>query len=168
MMRRNFLLSTGAMAATAIGGGLFFGSRAKSREAAFPVSLTPDEWRAKLTPEQFAVLREESTERPFTSPLNDNKQAGVYACAGCDTPAYSSANKYDSKTGWPSFWAPLSASAIGTRTDYALIYPRTEVHCATCGGHFGHIFDDGPAPTGKRHCLNGVALAFKPGATTAS
>ncbi|HDZ73091.1 MAG TPA: peptide-methionine (R)-S-oxide reductase [Aurantimonas coralicida] len=168
MMRRNFLLSTAAMAATAIGGGLFFGSRAKSREAAFSVSLTPDEWRAKLTPEQFAVLREESTERPFTSPLNDNKQAGVYACAGCDTPAYSSANKYDSKTGWPSFWAPLSASAIGTRTDYALIYPRTEVHCATCGGHFGHIFDDGPAPTGKRHCLNGVALAFKPGATTAS
>lgn len=168
MLRRNFLLSTAAMAAAAIGGGLLFGSRAESREEKFPVSLTPDEWRAKLTAEQFAVLREEATERPFTSPLNDNKAAGLYACAGCDTPVYSSEAKYDSGTGWPSFWAPLSASAIGTKTDYVLIYPRTEVHCATCGGHFGHIFDDGPPPTGKRHCLNGVALTFKPGATKAS
>ncbi|HEX2019437.1 MAG TPA: peptide-methionine (R)-S-oxide reductase MsrB [Aurantimonas sp.] len=166
MTRRNFLMSGAALATTAIGGGFLFRSYSvNAAEGQFPVSLTPEEWRERLTPQQFAVLREEATERPFSSELNDNKQSGLYACAGCDTPVYSSETKFDSGTGWPSFWAPLSDEAVATRTDYRLIYPRTEVHCATCGGHLGHIFDDGPAPTGKRHCLNGVALAFRPGAT---
>ena len=168
MRRRNFLASTAALAVTAIGGSLFFRAGAHAKDEIFPVTRTEEEWRKLLTPDQFAVLREEATERPFSSQLNDNKKSGLYACAGCDTPAYSSETKFDSGTGWPSFWAPLSDDVIGTREDFRLIYTRTEVHCATCGGHFGHIFDDGPAPTGKRHCLNGVALNFRPGPTTAS
>ncbi|MEF2550720.1 peptide-methionine (R)-S-oxide reductase MsrB [Aurantimonas sp. A2-1-M11] len=168
MRRRNFLAGTAALAVTAVGGSLFFRGGAHASDEAFPVTKTEDEWRKLLTPDQFAVLREEATERPFSSPLNENKASGLYACAGCDTPAYSSETKFESGTGWPSFWAPLSDDVIGTREDYRLIYTRTEVHCATCGGHFGHIFDDGPKPTGKRHCLNGVALNFRPGAATAS
>jgi len=168
MVRRDFLATSVAALAAAAGGGLFFRSRSVKAEESFPVSMTEDEWRKKLTPEQFAVLRKEATERPFTSVLNHNKKAGLYSCAGCDTPVYSSETKFDSGTGWPSFWAPLSASAVGTHTDYKLVFARTEVHCATCGGHLGHIFDDGPPPTGKRHCINGIALNFKPGATAAS
>ena len=166
MHRRNFLTTTAAAAVAAIGGGLALKTRAEAKS--YPVSMSDAEWKKRLTPDQFAVLRQEATERPFTSPLNDNHKAGLYACAGCDTPAYSSANKFESGTGWPSFWEPVSASAIATKSDRTLVFARTEVHCATCGGHFGHIFDDGPKPTGKRHCLNGVALKFTPGATTAS
>ncbi|MER0237592.1 peptide-methionine (R)-S-oxide reductase MsrB [Fulvimarina sp. MAC8] len=165
MPRRSFLASATALAGAAAA-GLFARSGANAAEEKFPVSLSTDEWRERLTQSQFAVLREEATETPFSSPLNKNKKEGLYACAGCDNPVYSSETKFESGTGWPSFWAPLSEKAIGTRTDYKLIYPRTEVHCARCGGHLGHVFNDGPKPTGKRHCLNGVALNFKPGPTS--
>ena len=140
-----------------------FGRRtpAIASEGTFEVMLSEDQWRSKLSPQQFAVLREEATERPFTSPLNDEKRKGMFHCAGCDLPAYSSETKYDSGTGWPSFWE-AEEGAIGTKEDRSLFSTRTEVHCRRCGGHFGHIFDDGPAPTGMRHCLNGVALSFKP------
>lgn len=128
----------------------------------FPVEMSEAEWRRKLTKGQFHILREAGTERSYTSPLLKEKRRGTFLCAGCSTPLYSSKTKYDSRTGWPSFWAPISSSAIGTSTDYKIGYPRTEVHCATCGGHLGHIFNDGPKPTGKRHCINGLALKFRP------
>ncbi|KQT83964.1 peptide-methionine (R)-S-oxide reductase MsrB [Aurantimonas sp. Leaf443] len=165
MMRRGFL-KTALAAVGALGAASFLQRRGEAAEGDFPVKLAPEAWKAKLSPDQYAVLREEATERPFSSALNENKQAGLYACAGCDNPVYSSATKFDSGTGWPSFYAPVSERAIGSTTDYKLIYPRTEVHCARCGGHLGHVFDDGPQPTGKRHCINGVALTFRPGATT--
>ena len=149
MARRNFLLSAAALAGTALAGTFFGRSKADASEGKFPVSLTEEEWREKLTANQFAVLRQEATEPPFSSQLNDNKKAGLYVCAGCDTAVYSSDAKFDSGTGWPSFWAPVKEGSVATRTDYALIYPRTEVHCATCGGHLGHIFNDGPKPTGQ-------------------
>jgi peptide-methionine (R)-S-oxide reductase len=162
MPRRTFLLSGVALLATAAAGGFgLFRSRGAGAAESFPVSFTDEEWKKRLSPEAYSVLRHEATERPFTSALNENKRQGVYHCAGCDTAVYSSAAKYDSGTGWPSFWQPVSAEVIGTRTDYVLVYPRTEVHCAACGGHFGHIFEDGPPPTGQRHCLNGVALRFE-------
>ncbi|HQU69993.1 MAG TPA: peptide-methionine (R)-S-oxide reductase MsrB [Albidovulum sp.] len=128
---------------------------------AFEVTKTEAEWRKLLTPAQYAVLREEDTERAFTSPLNDEHRTGTYACAGCDLPLYSSKAKYDSGTGWPSFWEPLP-NAVATKADWGLLGRRTEVHCRRCGGHLGHVFDDGPKPTGKRYCMNGVALVFRP------
>ena len=127
----------------------------------FEIVRTPEEWRKLLTPEQYAVLREEDTERPFTSPLNHEKRAGVFACAGCDLPLFASETKFDSGTGWPSFYAPLEG-AIGTSEDRSLFFTRTEVHCRRCGGHLGHVFEDGPPPTGLRYCMNGVALKFVP------
>lgn len=137
----------------------YFGTDATAADGEFEVTMSEAEWRAKLSKQQFAVLREEATERAFTSPLNDEHRAGIFHCAGCDLPAYSSEAKFDSGTGWPSFWQSLP-NAIGTKEDNSLFATRTEVHCRRCGGHFGHIFDDGPPPTGKRHCLNGVALNF--------
>ena len=128
----------------------------------FPVSRSEAEWRKRLTKAEFYVLREEGTERAFSSPLDKEKRAGTFACAGCGNAVYSSKHKYDSGTGWPSFWQPIRSGAVGTSTDYKIGVPRTEVHCARCGGHLGHIFNDGPRPTGKRHCINGVALDFKP------
>ena len=119
------------------------------------------EWRKRLSPKAYSVLRKEGTERAFTSPLNDEHRKGVFACAGCDLPLYSSDTKYESGTGWPSFWKPLP-NAIGTKEDNTLFSRRTEVHCRRCGGHLGHVFDDGPKPTGKRYCMNGVALKFIP------
>lgn len=128
-------------------------------EEVFPVTKTEDEWRKILTPEQFRVLRKHGTERPFSSPLEHEKREGTFHCAGCGAPLFSSAAKFDSGTGWPSFFDPL-AKAVGLRSDNSFFMKRTEVHCATCGGHLGHVFDDGPPPTGKRYCMNGVAMTF--------
>ncbi len=125
------------------------------------LSLGIEEWQQRLSPAQFHVLREEGTERPHSSPLNREKRAGIYACAGCGTALFSSEMKFDSGTGWPSFFTTLP-SVFATTTDYQLILPRTEYHCACCGGHHGHVFNDGPAPTGQRYCNNGVALTFRP------
>ncbi len=133
----------------------------------FEIEKTADEWRKQLTPAQYNILREHGTERPGTSPLNAEKRKGIFACAGCDLPLFSSDTKYESGTGWPSFWQPL-ANAVGTTSDRTLGMVRTEVHCRRCGGHLGHVFDDGPKPTGLRYCMNGVALTFKPGASSAS
>jgi peptide-methionine (R)-S-oxide reductase len=125
----------------------------------FEIAKTDAEWKKTLTPEQYRVLRQHGTERAGTSPLNKTYAAGEYRCAGCGLPLFSSETKYDSGTGWPSFSAPLD-NAVGSSTDYMLIYERTEIHCRRCGGHLGHVFDDGPSPTGKRYCMNGVALTF--------
>ncbi|BDA87040.1 peptide-methionine (R)-S-oxide reductase [Aureimonas sp. SA4125] len=162
MRRRQFLFTSMLTAASAGLAGLFFSHSARSAGGSFPVTRSDEEWRKILTPDQFSVLRQEGTERPFSSQLNDNKKSGLYHCAGCDTALYSSAAKFDSGTGWPSFTSAL-AGATATTTDYKLIYPRVEEHCATCGGHLGHVFDDGPPPTGKRHCINGVVLTFREG-----
>jgi peptide-methionine (R)-S-oxide reductase len=120
------------------------------------------QWRAELSPEAYRVLRHEDTERAGTSPLNDEKRTGTFVCAGCGTPLFTSDMKFDSGTGWPSFFTSLPG-VFETRRDFRLVWPRTEYHCATCGGHHGHVFDDGPAPTGQRWCNNGVALRFVPG-----
>ena len=127
----------------------------------FEVTKPDAEWRKILTPDQYAVLRHEATERPFSSPLEKEHRRGTFACAGCALDLFSSATKFESGTGWPSFWTPLD-HAIGTRRDMALGMMRTEVHCRRCGGHLGHVFDDGPKPTGLRYCMNGVAMIFKP------
>ena len=126
------------------------------------VSKTDEEWKKLLSTAAYQVLRHEDTERAFTSPLHDNHQTGVYHCAGCDLPAYSSAHKFDSGTGWPSFWQPIDPKVVESRTDSKFFMTRVEVHCARCGGHQGHIFDDGPKPTGLRYCINGVSLKFIP------
>ncbi|NIJ08175.1 peptide-methionine (R)-S-oxide reductase [Sphingomonas vulcanisoli] len=129
----------------------------------YEITLPDAEWRKRLSPAAYDVLRHEGTERPFSSPLNDEHRAGIFSCAGCALPAFSSKTKFNSGTGWPSFWQPLP-NAIGKTTDSSLGMERTEVHCRRCGGHLGHVFDDGPKPTGLRYCMNGVAMTFKPGA----
>lgn len=164
--RRQALLGTAAL----LGAGATFGSRLFAREAQMTgkddsdmdwANLTEAEWRERLTPEEFRVLRKEGTERAGTSPLNDEKRKGTFVCAGCALPLFSSETKYESGTGWPSFFDVLPG-AIETKRDFKLIVPRTEYHCSRCGGHQGHIFKDGPQPTGLRYCNNGVALDFIP------
>lgn len=125
------------------------------------IKRTKDEWRAILTPEQFHVGVKEGTEHAFTSALNDEKRPGLFHCVGCGTALWSSEHKFDSGTGWPSYWQPASEGVVETKTDFKLVYPRTECHCATCGLHQGHVFKDGPQPTGERWCINGVVLEFR-------
>jgi peptide-methionine (R)-S-oxide reductase len=126
-----------------------------------PVQKSDDEWKHELTPDQYRVLRQHGTERAGTSPLNDEHRKGTFYCAGCGEPLFDSSTKYDSGSGWPSFYAP-KPGAVGTSTDSSHFMTRTEVHCAKCGGHLGHVFPDGPRPTGQRYCMNGVALDFEP------
>ena len=127
----------------------------------YPVALSEDAWREKLTPAQFQVLRKHGTERAGTSPLNAEKREGSFTCAGCGTDLFAASTKFESGTGWPSFFEPLEG-AVGTTEDRSLFMSRVEVHCANCGGHLGHVFPDGPRPTGQRYCMNGVAMGFKP------
>ena len=160
--RRSFIAASSLAAALPLlascGGGVIDARK----ERTFRVTRTEAQWRRELSRDEFRVLREAATERPYSSALNDESRNGVFVCAGCNNRLYSSAHKYDSGTGWPSFWQPIDGGAVGTSTDYKIGYPRTEVHCADCGGHLGHIFGDGPRPTGKRHCINGIAMDFIP------
>ena len=158
MNRRSFLLSStltlaGAAALPSLSHG--------QPKAPDRVVKTPEEWKKVLTPEQFNILREEGTERPYSSALNNEKRKGTFVCAGCDLPLFTSDTKFESGTGWPSFYAAIPG-AVGTKVDYKLIAPRTEYHCRRCDGHQGHVFPDGPKPTGQRYCNNGVALKFVP------
>ena len=157
--RRTFL----AMAGTGAAAFALFGCHsATAAPEHFEVTLTDAQWKAKLSPAAYQVLRHENTERPFSSPLNEEHRAGIFSCAGCALPLFSSKTKFDSGTGWPSFWAPLP-TAVRNRDDGSLGMSRIEVHCRRCGGHLGHVFDDGPKPTGKRYCMNGLALTFAAG-----
>jgi peptide-methionine (R)-S-oxide reductase len=158
-MNRRSLLTLSGIAAVA---GLTGLRMPKAQAETFEVTKSKDEWRGLLTPEQFATLREEATERRFSSPLGDEHRKGQFHCAGCDLPVYDSSTKFESGTGWPSFFEPLP-DAVKTRLDSSfLLGDRTEVHCRRCGGHLGHVFEDGPKPTGLRYCMNGVAMTFHP------
>lgn len=149
-----------SMTAIAAAFGLSRASQTTAAEGPFEITRTDAQWRAMLSPIEYRVMRQEGTERAGSSPLDKNYAAGIYHCRGCDQALYSSETKFDSRTGWPSFWAALP-DAIGTKADNSLFMSRTECHCDRCGSHLGHIFSDGPAPTGQRHCLNGVSLVFR-------
>ncbi|MBA2127468.1 peptide-methionine (R)-S-oxide reductase [Hyphomicrobium methylovorum] len=154
-------LAGGAAAYKAISGGTGQGSIAANAAEKFEITKTESEWRRILTPGQFSVLRREWTEPPGSSPLDANDKPGTYVCAGCALALFSSETKFHSGTGWPSFWKPLD-NAVGTNVDKSMMMTRTEVHCRRCGGHLGHVFEDGPKPTGLRYCMNGLALKFEP------
>lgn len=158
--RRKFLSTAAVASGTFFTQGITLAMPATAKKK-FEITKSDAEWQRILTPAQYQVLRREKTERAFTSALLKEKRSGVYNCAGCKLPVYPSSSKFKSGTGWPSFWKSLPG-AVGTKPDNSLFMRRTEVHCRRCGGHLGHIFDDGPKPTGKRHCLNGVALTFSP------
>jgi peptide-methionine (R)-S-oxide reductase len=160
--RRRFLMSGGVMAA-ALAASWQWRALAAAPSNDFEVVHTDAQWHSMLSEDQFDVLRQAGTERPYSSPLNAEHRAGTFSCAGCRLAAFSSRTKFDSHTGWPSFWAPLD-HAIATREDRSFGESRTEVHCRRCGGHLGHVFDDGPKPTGLRYCMNGLAMNFTPGA----
>ena len=162
MTRRHFFTWVGGFSGiTASSWWMFSPTDAHSAGEGFEVARSETEWRKLLSPEQFSVLRHHGTERPWTSPLNKAYARGTYVCAGCELPLFSSDTKFDSGTGWPSFWAPIEG-AVGTSVDTSFFMKRTEVHCRRCGGHLGHVFDDGPKPTGLRYCINGVSLKFIP------
>jgi peptide-methionine (R)-S-oxide reductase len=162
MTRRHFLAWVGGVSGVAAASWRVFGpTDARAAGGSFEITRSDAEWRKVLNAEQFAVLRQHGTERPWTSPLNKESRRGIYVCAGCQLPLFSSDTKFDSGTGWPSFWTPIEG-AIGTTADTSLFVKRTEVHCRRCGGHLGHVFDDGPKPTGLRYCINGVSLKFVP------
>lgn len=156
MLKRRGLLAQSGFAAAA----MVLPWQAMAAPGRYPVQLSDAEWRRRLTPAAYNVLRRDGTERPYSSPLNNQKHAGLFTCAGCGNPLFSSRAKFESGTGWPSFFAPLRGS-VGLSSDRTLGITRTEVHCARCGGHLGHVFDDGPKPTGKRYCMNGVAMRFR-------
>lgn len=160
--RRSLLQASGLLLGTSALSFVFRADNATaSNDGEFEIIKTEEEWRSLLTPQQFRILRQHGTERPGTSPLNHNHEAGTYTCAGCTSAVFASDTKFDSGTGWPSFYAPIEGG-IGTSVDRSMFMVRTEVHCATCGGHLGHVFNDGPQPTGKRYCINGAALEFVP------
>jgi peptide-methionine (R)-S-oxide reductase len=165
--QRRLFMAGGATAAM----GLWLGLRGNQAAGAagapqpadiYPVMHTDAQWRSLLTPSQYYILRQEGTERPYSSPLNDEHRSGIFSCAGCRQRLFSSRTKFESHTGWPSFWTPLE-QAVRTRRDSTLGFTRTEVHCARCGGHLGHVFEDGPPPTGLRYCMDGAAMNFTPG-----
>jgi peptide-methionine (R)-S-oxide reductase len=164
LSRRAWLFGGGSVA---VFSALWWMRSGKVDAATFEIAKSEVEWRKLLSPAAFKVLRQHGTERPFSSPLDHEKRGGIFVCAGCDLPLFSSKTKFDSGTGWPSFYQPLP-NAIGSSEDRLLFIPRTEVHCRRCGGHLGHVFKDGPPPTGLRYCMNGVALSFKPSAPTQS
>jgi len=161
--RRMLLLGASGLAAIA---ALSWMRGDEGHAKTFEIQKSDDEWRRALQPMQYRVLRQHATERPNSSPLNGEKRKGTFACAGCELPLFSSDTKFESGTGWPSYYAPLE-NAVGTSSDRSLLVPRTEVHCRRCGGHLGHVFNDGPPPTGLRYCINGVALKFIPAAAVA-
>jgi len=169
MTRRSILFSGAATLAGGAGLMAWFARRAQAAAPAtstaannFPIAYSDAQWRTRLTPAQYAILRGHGTERPYSSALNNEHRRGTFVCAGCEAELFASSAKYDSRTGWPSFWMPISKDAVGESIDRSYGMVRTEIHCARCGGHLGHVFPDGPPPTGKRYCMNGDAMLFKP------
>ena len=160
--RRQHLSTLGGLFSALVGIPGLMGATAAHAARVYEVLLSEAEWKKRLDPEQYAVLRRSGTERPYTSPLNKEKRAGIFRCAGCARPLFSSEAKFESGTGWPSFWQPLAATSVYEDSDTSFGTRRTEVVCQGCGGHLGHVFDDGPKPTGLRYCMNGVAMKFVP------